>query len=84
VKLTPKQQRTLEFIAHHIETHRFPPSLRQICDEFQIRTQAAHDRIRMLVKQGAITKQAVIARGLAITEAGRVELGRLAYERRPE
>lgn len=78
--LTPKQEQTLEFIALHIETHGFPPSLLQICDEFQIAKQAAHDRIRMLVKQGVLTKRAVVARGLAITDAGRAELERLGAE----
>lgn len=84
MRLSPKQQQTLKFIASHIGKHGYPPSLRQLCDQFRIRNQAAADRVATLVAIGALTRQPMIARGLALTEAGRVELGRLASVRRPE
>lgn len=68
-RLTSTQQSTLDYIRAYIVEHGFPPSKRDICRAFNLRsTNAAHDRIVELEKQGYIHLTPRVARGIRLAE----------------
>ncbi|MDR1575566.1 MAG: transcriptional repressor LexA [Treponema sp.] len=50
--LTERQTKVLSFIAEHINTHLYPPSIREIAEHFSISVKGAHDHVTALKKKG--------------------------------
>jgi repressor LexA len=86
VTLTPGEGRVLGFIARYVTEHGYAPTFREVSENVgSASTNTAHCFIRRLVDKGMIRKGPKGAsRALAITTEGRIELGRRAYEERPE
>ena len=56
-ELTERQKEVLSFIAGYINKHSYPPSIREIADNFSMSVKGAHDHITALKRKGHI-KQA--------------------------
>ncbi|MBN2050323.1 MAG: transcriptional repressor LexA [Spirochaetales bacterium] len=52
--LTRRQKEILSFIERFIDSHTFPPTIREIAGNFKISAKAAHDHVKALEKKGAI------------------------------
>jgi repressor LexA len=50
-ELTERQRTVLNFIAHFIDEHSYPPTFRQIADHFKITVKAAYDHVTALKKK---------------------------------
>jgi repressor LexA len=51
-ELTERQKEMLSFIAEYVEEHSYPPTLREIADNFSITVKGAHDHITALKRKG--------------------------------
>ncbi|MCE9499741.1 MAG: transcriptional repressor LexA [Leptospira sp.] len=51
-ELTDKQQAVLKFITHIIRERGFPPTIREIGDEFEITAKGAYDHLKAIEKKG--------------------------------
>jgi repressor LexA len=68
---TPRQRVVLAYIAKISREHGYAPSTRDICNGLGMRsTIAAADHVAALCRQALVTKVAVVARSLRVTEAG--------------
>lgn len=66
-RLTPRQQEIYDFLAHHLEEHGYPPTLREICSEFGMKsTRAASDHLLALERKGYITRARDRSRGIEL------------------
>jgi repressor LexA len=66
-ELTPKQERIFGFIRKTIEDRGFPPTIRDICKEFDIRSpNGVMCHLRALQKKGRIRRDENISRGITI------------------
>ena len=54
-ELTHRQGVVLAFIKTYINQHNYPPTIREIADEFNISVKGAHDHVSALKKKNAIT-----------------------------
>jgi repressor LexA len=52
--LTERQNKVLSFIAEHINTHLYPPTIREIAEHFSISVKGAHDHVTALKKKGRL------------------------------
>ncbi|MDR2342911.1 MAG: transcriptional repressor LexA [Spirochaetaceae bacterium] len=50
-ELTERQQLVLNFIAHFIDEHNYPPTFRQIADYLKVTVKAAYDHVTALKKK---------------------------------
>lgn len=65
--LTPRQQEIYEYLASHLEDHGYPPTLREICSEFGMKsTRAASDHLLALERKGYIARTRDRSRGIEI------------------
>lgn len=72
---TDKQRSILRFITTFIRRNGYPPSIVEIGREFGIRsTNGVNDHLRALERKGLLRRAPVIARGLAVTKRGLLEL----------
>lgn len=72
---TERQASVLRFIASFSAEHGYPPTLREIGDELgMLSTNGAATHIDRLVRKGMVTRKALVARGLVLTDAGRAFL----------
>jgi repressor LexA len=53
-EITKRQQEVLTFIADYIEYHTYPPTIREIAQNFSISVKGAHDHITALKKKNRI------------------------------
>jgi repressor LexA len=53
--LTERQKEVLDFIRKYIGEHRFPPTIREISDYFQISPKSAHDHVLALEKKAVLS-----------------------------
>jgi repressor LexA len=53
-KPTERQQEVLDFIAGYINTHTYPPTIREVADFFSISVKGAHDHLAALRKKGLL------------------------------
>ena len=53
-ELTQRQQEILTFISDYINTHTYPPTIREIADYFSFSVKGAHDHVAALKKKGCI------------------------------
>jgi len=68
-KLTNRQSKILDFIRKHIEMQGFPPTFREIGEEFGIRsTNGVRASLVALEKKGYLTRQSRLSRGIELTE----------------
>ena len=51
-KLTERQKEVLSFIAEYIKKNSYPPTIREIADNYSISVKGAHDHITALRKKG--------------------------------
>lgn len=65
--LTSKQQQIFNFIRGHIESKGYPPTIRDICREFDIRSpNGVMCHLRALQKKGKINRNEKLSRGITI------------------
>lgn len=56
--LTERQEQLLSYIADHVETHGFPPSIREMADHMGIRsTNGVNDHLKALERKGYIARE---------------------------
>ncbi len=66
-RLTVRQQEIYDFLTHHLEEHGYPPTLREICSEFGMKsTRAASDHLLALERKGYITRARDRSRGIEL------------------
>ncbi len=69
-KLTSRQEQVVNFITKFQSGHGYPPTRREIADEFGFKSaNAAEDHLRALEKKGAVILQKGVARGLVVLRA---------------
>lgn len=65
--LTERQRAILQFIADHIASNGFPPTLRDIGRRFAIRsTNGVNDHLHALERKGHIVRRDMVSRGIRI------------------
>jgi repressor LexA len=66
-KLTPRQQEIYEYLEAHLLDHGYPPTLREICANFGMKsTRAASDHLIALERKGYITRTKDRSRGIEL------------------
>ena len=53
-KPTDRQQEVMDFIAGYINTHNYPPTIREVADFFSISVKGAHDHLTALKRKGLL------------------------------
>jgi repressor LexA len=53
-ELTDRQREVLTFIIEFIDSHTYPPTIREIADHFEISIKGAHDHVTALKKKGYV------------------------------
>jgi repressor LexA len=53
-ELTQRQKEVLSYIAEYISVHYYPPTIREIADNFTISVKGAHDHVTALKKKGCL------------------------------
>lgn len=72
----PRIMDVLRYIEQYVTTYHLPPSIREIGDACKITsTSVTNFYIAKLVERGYLERQPLIARGLRVTDAGRLALG---------
>lgn len=66
-QLTRRQEEILEFIDRYRDCKGFPPSVREIGDEFGLAPSTVHDHIRALERKGHLGRQPRRSRSLSLT-----------------
>lgn len=67
--LTKRQQEVLDFVKAHIKKYSFPPTILEITEAFDFRSQnAAHQHLRLIEKKGAIRRDPNFARAITVVE----------------
>jgi repressor LexA len=67
-KLTDKQSNILEFIKKNTKESGFPPSVREIGENFGITVKGAYDHIKAIEKKGFITTQQNKSRAIVVVD----------------
>lgn len=63
--LSPRQRQVLDFIVERIEQHGYPPTIREICQHFNISsTNGVADHLKALTRKGYLTHQECKSRTL--------------------
>ncbi len=68
--VTPRQQEVLDFIRHFISANKYPPTIREISDAFDVSVKAAHDHVRALEKKQMIRYDANRSRTIEVLHEG--------------
>lgn len=69
-RLTPRQREIYDYLVVHLEDHGYPPTLREICAEFGMRsTRAASDHLHALERKGYILRARDRSRGIELIGA---------------
>ncbi len=71
--LTNRQTEVLSFIKHFITVHKFPPTVREISDNFSISVRGAYDHIKVLEKKGAICCDTMRSRAIVVLDSGFID-----------
>jgi repressor LexA len=53
-ELTDRQREVLTFIGRFIDSHAYPPTIREIADHFEISIKGAHDHVMAIKKKGYV------------------------------
>jgi len=67
-KLTEKQENIFNFVKHSIKDSGFPPTVREIGDEFGITVKGAYDHIKAIEKKGYLRTEQNKSRAIIITD----------------
>jgi repressor LexA len=65
-ELTERQKAVLAFINSFIESHRYPPTIREIAERFSISVKGAYDHMKALEKKGSLRLEGNRSRALEI------------------
>ena len=74
-KPTERQQEVLDFIAGYINTHTYPPTIREVADFFSISVKGAHDHLAALKKKGLLKQGNKRSRTMELVKTGEEENG---------
>jgi len=69
-KLTDRQKEVLAFIADYIEQNSYPPSIREIAENFGISMKGAHDHVAALRRKNVLEQNGRCSRTLKLTAPG--------------
>jgi repressor LexA len=69
-KPTERQQEVLDFIAGYINTHAYPPTIREVADFFSISVKGAHDHLAALKKKGLLKQGDKRSRTMELVKTG--------------
>jgi repressor LexA len=69
-ELTERQREVLSFIAEYINSHTYPPTIREIAENFFISVKGAHDHVTALKKKGCIKQGDKRSRTMKIVHTG--------------
>ncbi|MFP4364273.1 MAG: transcriptional repressor LexA [Spirochaetia bacterium] len=69
-QLTERQKEILSFIKRFIKDHKFPPTMREISDYFEISVKGAHDHVKALEKKQCLHSSANRPRSIEVLEDG--------------
>ena len=72
-KLTHRQHEILEFIKDHIQMHSFPPTIREIAEEFHISIKGSYDHIKALEKKHYIRRNPNKSRAIEILDNRQIQ-----------
>jgi repressor LexA len=67
--LTDRQKQVLSFIAAYIKKNSYPPTIREIADNFEISVKGAHDHITALRKKGQLKQVDKRPRTMGLTHS---------------
>jgi repressor LexA len=65
--LTKRQNEVLGFLEFYIDQNKFPPTIREISQNFQISVKGAYDHVKALEKKGFIRTQDGRSRAIEIS-----------------
>jgi len=69
-KPTERQQKVLDFIAGYIDTHAYPPTIREVADNFSISVKGAYDHLTALKKKGLLKQGDKMSRTMELVRTG--------------
>jgi repressor LexA len=67
--LTARQKEILSFITKHISIHSYPPTIREIADNFEMSVKGAHDHVTALKKKGVLKNSGKRSRALEVVKS---------------
>jgi repressor LexA len=70
---TKRQQEVLAFIAEYIHNHAYPPTIREVADNFAISVKGAHDHVTALKKKGRLKQGDKKSRTMELIKDGDTE-----------
>ena len=70
---TQRQKEVLDFIASYIQTHAYPPTIREVADFFSISIKGAHDHLAALKKKGLLKQGDKKSRTMELVKTGDME-----------
>ena len=73
IKPTTRQREVLDFIAEYIHTHTYPPTIREVAENFSISVKGAHDHLTALKKKGLLRQGDKKPRTLELVRTGEDE-----------
>ena len=77
--LTKRQREIFDYVAEHIISNHYAPSIEEIRQHFHLASLATvHKHLKFLEKKGAITRQAHKSRSIEISPASQFNIGRVA------
>ena len=68
--LTKRQSEVLEFIKSFIDSHKYPPTIREIAQNFEISVKGAYDHVKALEKKDVISCDTNRSRAIEICNDG--------------
>lgn len=76
-KLSPRQQRILEFIRNFMDEHQFPPTVRDIQGGCEISSTSVVDyNLHIMQREGYLKRLPEVSRGIELLDAGSRRVGR--------
>ena len=75
---TERQKEVLDFISGYINTHAYPPTIREVADFFEISVKGAHDHLTALRKKGLLKYGDKKSRTMELIRTGEEERERFA------
>ncbi len=67
--LTERQEQVLDFIRRHVQARGYPPSIREIGEQFKIRsTNGVRGILQALERKGEIRRSPMLSRGIELTQ----------------
>jgi repressor LexA len=70
---TERQKEVLDFIASYIQTHAYPPTIREVAEFFSISIKGAHDHLAALKKKGLLKQGDKKSRAMELVKSGEKE-----------